>query len=74
MQAKTEEAEQAVEKEKANIQELQKKQKETDEKKATFQKFSGMLGQRSLLSKAIKEQETRIKEQNCQLALFFLFL
>lgn len=63
MQAKTEEAEQAVEKEKANIQELQKKQKETDEKKATFQKFSGMLGQRSLLSKAIKEQETRIKEQ-----------
>ena len=63
MQAETEAAERAVETEKADIQELQKKKKETETKKAAFQKCRGSLGQLSLLSKAIKNQEERIEEQ-----------
>lgn len=63
MQTQAEETERAVEAEKAQIRELQKKKKEIEAEKASFQKFRGMLGQRSLLSKAIKDQEERIEEQ-----------
>lgn len=63
MQAETEAAERAVEAEKADIQDLQNKKKETGAKKATFQRFRGLLGQLSLLSKAIENQKESIKEQ-----------
>lgn len=63
MQTQAEDAERAVEAEKAQIRERQKLKKEIEAKKASFQKFRGMLGQRSLLSKAIKDHEERIAEQ-----------
>lgn len=63
MQAEAEKAERAIETEKADIQELQRKKKETETRKAAFQKFRGLLGQLSLLSKAIREQEEKIAEQ-----------
>lgn len=63
MQTQAEDVERAVEAEKAQIRELQKLKKEIEAEKASFQKFRGMLGQRSLLSKAIKDQEERIAEQ-----------
>ena len=62
-QDKADKAEQAVEIEKADIQKLEKKKKDTEAKKANFQKFRGLLGQRSLLSKVIKDLEKRIEEQ-----------
>ncbi len=63
LQTQAEEAERAVEAEKAEIRELQKKKKGIETEKAGFQKYRGMLGQRSLLSKTIKDQEEKMAEQ-----------
>lgn len=63
MQTQAEDAERAVEAEKAEIRVLQKLKKEIEAERTSFQKFRGMLGQRLLLSKAVKDQEDRIAEQ-----------
>ena len=62
-QADAEKAERAVEAEKASIQALLTKKKEAETERNAFQKYRGLLGQRSLLDSAIKNLEDSIKEQ-----------
>ena len=63
-QADAERAERAVEAEKADIQALLKKKRDAENERNAFQKFRGLLGQRSLLDSAIKNLEGSIKEQS----------
>ena len=63
-QKEAEDAERAVEEEKSVIQDLQKGKKGVEEKRTTFQKFRGILGQRTLLLNANKELDGKIKEQS----------
>lgn len=63
IQAATENAERIVESEKADIQILQQAKAQIEEERKTFQKYRGLLGQISLLSKDIKRQEESIAEQ-----------
>ncbi len=66
-QTEAENAERAAEAEKASIKTLQIKKKEAESMWSEFQRFRGLLGQISLLNKAIKDLEGRLKEQNSAL-------
>ena len=67
-QAGAEEAERDVESEKAKIHELQARKKEAETARNAFQKYRGLLGQRSLLTGSIQDLEEKTREQNAALA------
>ena len=63
-QKDAENAERSVEAEKSAIQALQTKKKEVEAERTSFQKFSGLLGQRSLLVSSVEDLNAKIKEQS----------
>lgn len=63
-QKEAEETERAVETENECILELQKNKDKVDDERMRFQRFSGMLGQRTLLTKARIDLDTKIREQS----------
>lgn len=63
-QADVESAERAVEEINAKIMACEARKRKAEEDRITFQKYRGMLGQHSLLTGVIKDQDTKINEQS----------